>query len=259
MKSINAEPVGRNLTLVAFFDSKPDSLVQLVDMLQTGLRLGLGSAFSAYTVEQVHATIVGLEGWRIGAQVFNANMVQINGKLSTMDLRGLFRYMQEITPFQIRIGGFAAQKTYPFASRGLHPYIRSTAINGSLAVVMGWPVAGEAYPMTLDSLRRECAHYNVLHKYHQKEDDIDNDFFLVLGQVARGSISDDKVEHVQDSLRQHLANAEPLDLVIQPEDLAVVTYTDARLPAAGSVRYSLSDAIDKVEELILLYGEDSTI
>jgi hypothetical protein len=256
---IDAKPESRNLTLVAFYDSKPDALVKLVDMLQTGLRSGLGSAFSAYTVEQVHATIVGLEGWRIGAQVFNANMVQVNGKPSAMDLRGLFRFMQEITPFRIRIGGFAAQKIYPFASRGLHPYIRSIAINGSLAVLMGWPVTREAYPMTLDSLRRECAHYNVLHKYHQKKGDIDNDFFLVLGQVAHGSISDEKAEHVQDALRQHLAKREPLDLVIQPEDLSVVTYTDARLPAAGSVRYSLSDAFDRVEELILLYGEDSTI
>jgi hypothetical protein len=259
MKRIDAEPVGRNLTLVAFYDSKPDTLVQLVDLVQTALRTGLGSAFSAYTVEQVHATIVGLEGWRIGAEAFNANMIQVTGRPSAMDLRGLFRFMQEIPPFHIRIGGFAAQKIYPFASRGLHPYIRSFAINGSLAVLMGWPVAGESYPMTLDNLRRECAHYNVLHKYHQKKDDIDNDFFLVLGQVAHGSISDEKVEYVQDALRQHLAKREPLDLVIQPEDLSVVAYTDARLPAAGSERYSLSDAFDRVKELILLYGEDPTI
>ena len=118
----NAEAVGRNLTLVAFYDSKLDSLVQLVDVLQTSLRSGLGSAFSAYPVEQVHATIVGLEGRRIGEEAFNAKMVQVTGRPSVMDLRGLFRFMQEMTPFHIRIGGFAAQKNYPFSSRGLHPY-----------------------------------------------------------------------------------------------------------------------------------------
>jgi len=251
--------MGTNLTLVAFYDSKPEPLVQLVDALQSALHSGLGSAFSAYTVEQVHATIVGLEGRRLDAEAINANLIQATGKPSVMDLGGLFRFMQQIRPFHVRIGSFAAQKTYPFASRGLHPYNRSFAINGSLAALMGWPVAGESYPLTLDSLRRECTRYNVLHKYHQKEGDIDNDLFLVLGQIERGSISDEDVEHVQDALRQHLAQREPLDLVIRPEDLSVVAYTDARLPSAGSVCYSLPDAFARVEELTLLYSEYLTI
>ena len=121
---------------------------------------------------------------------------------------------------------------------------------------MGWPVADESYPLTLDSLRQECRRYNVLHKYYQNEDDIDNDFFLILGHVALGSVADKIVEQVQDALRQHLASAEPLDLVIKPEELSVVAYTDTQLPAGDSVRYSLADAYDKVQDLTLLYNED---
>jgi signal transduction histidine kinase len=56
-------------------------------------------------------------------------------------------------------------------------------MNGSLAVMMGWLVTCESYPLALDSLHRECRRYNVFHKYHRKAGDIDNVFFMVLGRI----------------------------------------------------------------------------
>lgn len=252
-------PKETNLTLVAFYGSKPDPLVQLVDVLQAVLDYELGPAFSPYAMEQVHATILGLEGWRVGAEAFNAHMVQVTPASAAMDLRGLFRFIMDTHPFQIRIGGFANASRCPFTSRGMHPYIRSFALNGSSAVMIGWPVTGDTYPMTLDSLRRDCRQYNVLHKYYQKEGDVDNDLFLVLGRVARRLVSDEKAEFVQGRLRQLLAGREPLDLPVLANDFSVVAYTDAQLPTASSVRFSLPEALSRMEELMLLYSEYSQI
>jgi hypothetical protein len=244
-----------NLTLVAFYGSKPDPLSHLVDILQSALHSELGPAFSAYAMEQVHATVIGLEGWRVGLETFNANAVQAFDESTAMNLGGLFRSMQELPPFRVRIGGFAADSLYPFTSRGLHPYLRTFTLNGAFAVMMGWPVAGTSYPKTLDSLRRDCRRYNVLHKYHQKEGDVDNDLFLVLGRVNRAILSEEKSETIQDKLRQLLAKQGPLDLIIQPGDLSVVAYTDTQLPIGGSIRYSLADALSSVEQLKLYYRE----
>jgi len=220
----------KELTLVAFYGSKPDPLVQLVDNVQACLRSELGPAFSAYAIEQVHATMIGLEGWRVGDEMPDSNI----------NLVGLLKFIQEMPPFWVRFGGFGATCVYPFTSRGLHPYLRSFTINGSLAVMMGWPVLDNSYPMTLDAMRRECKRYNILYKYHQNESDIDNDFFLVLGRVERETILEEKTEDMQNSLRQLLAERKPLDLLVRPDDLSVVSYTDTQLPTSSSVRYSLS-------------------
>ena len=245
----------KNLTLVAFYRSKPDPLTQVLETLQAALHTELGLAFSAYAIEQVHATIIGLEGWRVGAQVYNSNQTQASGKSGAMHLLGLLQFMQGMPALHIRIGGFAASGRYPFTSRGLHPYLRTFAISGSLAVTMGWPFADGSYPMALDSLRRECTRFNVFHKYHSKDEDVDNDFFLVLGRVERDSLSEEKTEYVQGSLRRHLADLEPLDIMIQTEDLSVVAYSDTQLPIASSVSYSLVEAQARIDELILLYPE----
>jgi hypothetical protein len=245
-----------NLPLVAFFGPKPEPLRRLVEFLQSALYSELGPAFSPYAMEQVHATIIGLEGRRFGAETFNLNTVQALDEAFPMDLPGLFQFMLELPPFRIRIGGFTAgDGTYPFSSRGLHPYIRSFMLKDSLAVMIGWPVAGKSYPMTLDALCRECRRYNVLDKYHQKVDEIDNDFFLVLGRVDRNAVSSGKVEYVQDILRQLLARQAPLDVLVRPVRLSVVSYNDAQLPILSSTRYSLDNAFDHVEELKRLYDE----
>jgi hypothetical protein len=241
-----------DLTLVAFHGPKPDPLSQLVDLLQTSLDSELGSAFSAYALDQVHATMIGLEGWREGAEVFNASAVHASVHSFAMDLRSLFLFLLEMSPLHIRIGGFASASVYPFTSRGLHPYTRSFTLNGLLAVTMGWPVAGESYPLTLDTLRRECMRYHVLHKYHRKADDIDNDFFLVLGRVKPGMVSEEKAGSVQNHLRKLLSEREPLDILVRADDLSVVAYVDTQLPIASSLRYSLPEAPSRVEELKLL-------
>jgi hypothetical protein len=157
------------------------------------------------------------------------------------------------------MGGYAVSGGYPFTSRGQHPYIRSFALNGPLAVMIGWPFADESFPMTLDSLRRVCRRFNVFHKYYRSEDDVDNDFYMVLGQIEREAFPEEKLEFVQGHLRQLLSEQVPVDLVIWPEDLSVVCYVDTQLPIASSSQYSLAEALVRVEELKLCYRESITV
>lgn len=247
-----------NLTLVAYYGTKPDPLKQIIRLLQTALGSGLGPGFFPYAVDQVHATIVGLEGWRDGAEVFNSNTAQAASRHSAMNLHGLFQFMQGMPPLHIQIGGYSPSSNYPFTSRGLHPYLRSFSLNGTLAVMMGWPAADSAYPMTLDALRRRGRQYGILHKYHWNETDVDNDLFLVLGRVERKFVSEEKAETMQGALRQLLADQEPLDLEIRSEDISVVAYMDTQLPTASSVRYSLSEALASVDTLKHLYDQQSS-
>lgn len=246
-----------DLTLVAFYGSKTDSVAQLVETLQTELRSHLGAAFSAYELEQVHGTIVGLEGRRAGTAILNTNLSHKTGEPRAVNLGGLLRFLIDTPhlPLRIRIGGFDHSRAYPFDSRGFHPYFRSFALRGPVAVAIGWPVEGDTYPMALDALRRQCTDYNVLCNYHKEAGDIDNDFFFVLGRVDRESVTKDKAESLQNALRQLLSEREPLDIVVGRDQLSIVAYVDTQLPVASSVRYSLVQALAEVEELKRLYRE----
>jgi hypothetical protein len=246
-----------DLTLVAFYGPKPDPLADLVRTLQAALRSLLGPAFSAYAIEQVHGTVVGLEGWRVGPDVLNAKLSRARGRPCPMDLAGLLRYLGVTPrlPLRIRVGGFQQAKGYPFTSRGLHPWVRSFALRGPVAVAMGWPAKGDWYPMSLDQLRRECTEYGVLHKYHEEPTDIDNDFFFVLGRVERDAIPREKADAAENALREMLSKLGPLDIEMGTRDLSVVAYLDTQLPMASSRRYPLPMALAGVEELTSLYRE----
>jgi hypothetical protein len=248
---------GMDLTLVAFYGPKPESLAELVRTLQTALCSHLGAAFSAYSIEQVHGTVVGLEGRRAGADVLNANLSQARGWPCSMDIAGFIRCLGTTPrlPLRIRVGGFKQTEGYPFTSRGLHPYVRSFALRGPIAVAMGWPIKGDLYPLSLDELRRECTEYGILHKYHEKMTDIDNDFFFVLGRVDRDSVPREKADSAEHALREMLSKHKPLDIGIGIPELSVVAYVDTQLPIASSAKYPIPMALAEVEELKSLYRE----
>ena len=50
---------------------------------------------------------------------------------------------------------------------------------------MGWPNEDGSYPNSLDLLRRTFREYGISHKWHRTDDEIDNDFFFVLGTIDR--------------------------------------------------------------------------
>ena len=246
-----------NLTLVALYGPKPQPLANLVSAIQTELINQLGDAFTPYALDQIHATLVGLEGYRTEAGILNSNLVDTEGLTRPMDLKGLFHFLLNtpILPLNIRIGGFRQTETYPFTSRGQHPYARSFTLSRREAVVIGWPVNEDGYPMSLDRLRRCFTSYNVLHKYHQCAGDIDNDLFLVMGRFRRDSLSADDYAGVEKYIRELLSLYQPLDFAIGVEALSIVAYEDRSLPIHSSNSFPLLGVLDKLEFLATLYEQ----
>ena len=244
-----------NLTLVALYGPKPRPLADLVSAIQTELINQLGDTFAPYALDQIHATLVGLEGYRTKAGILNSNLLDTAGSTSPMDLEGLFHFLLNtpILPLNIRIGGFHRSDAYPFTSRGQHPYTRSFRLHHREAVVIGWPVNNDKYPMSLDRLRRCCIGYHVQHKYHQTAGDTDNDLFLVLGRLRRDCLTLDEYAAVQNNIRELLSLRQPLDFAIGVESLSVVAYEDRTLPTNSSYSYTLTGVLDKVESLIDYY------
>jgi hypothetical protein len=203
----------------------------------------------------VHGTLVGLEGRQTGTGIQNTNLINASGESSAMDLEGIFHFLLNtpLLPLHIRIGGFVHSRVYPFTSRNLHPYARSFYLCDQIAVVIGWPAEAETYPMVLDKLRRLCKNYHVLHRYHEKPGDIDNDFFFVLGHIERNLMTEEQAESVQRCVRELLSSREPLNIEIGQEQLSVVAYSGRQLPTSSSIAYPLTEAQSKLEELKDLY------
>jgi hypothetical protein len=202
----------------------------------------LGPAFVPYRTAQVHATITGLEGARPAGstRAVNANFLALRGEERVMDLPRVCALLatSPLLPLTIQVGGFAADGAYPFTSRGRHPHERSFAVHGTDAVAMGWPVAAGSYPDTLARLRRDLEPAGVLHKYHATPDAADNDFFFVLGRVARAGASEAALRAAELDLRA-LMSCTPVELAVGPAELSVVTYTDPSLPPESSVAQDL--------------------
>jgi hypothetical protein len=120
----------------------------------------------------------------------------------------------------VRIGGFRPGQAVPFTSRGQHLAERTFSVQDRAFVLMGWPaesLAGGA--RQLDKLRREMNAAGVLHRYHARAADVDNDMHLVVGHHA-GAPADALARAVA-AVRDKLA-ADPADLAIGRDDVKIV-------------------------------------
>ena len=222
--------------------------------LQACLGELLQEGFAPYSVEQVHGTIIGLEGIWDAGELVNANFLRLRGERQVMDLRQALGAVAACSfPLRIRIGGFQASEPCPFASRQQHPYDRSASLSGEVATIMGWPECDGSYPPALDELRRSLERANVLHKYHAFESDVDNDFYFVLGRVDRTRATQDAIVEAEMAMREQLANREPVIVDLDTRHLAVVAYDDATLPLESSRAFGLREAEDRLQEIAALY------
>ena len=251
------QPGEMDLTLVAYYGDKPSAIAELVTGAQNELTSNLRDAFEPYPLFQVHGTIIGLEGTRAGDRICNTNYLQRRQQLRPLNLEAVFQILkdQSLLPFFIRIGGYKDGELYPFTSRGLHPFLRSFSIQGDVAVAMGWPCDGERYPLALDRLRRVFNEANVLHKYHVSSNDIDNDFFFVLGRINRSKTSELTIQQTQEQMRTFLAIHDSLTIPLDRQHLAIVAYVDPKLPRETSRVYSLDEAERKIDEIKSLYRD----
>ncbi len=253
-------PGRMQFTLVAFYGPKPQTFSRFLRSCQDKLANLLRSSFHPYDIEQIHATLVGLEGIREGELILNQNFAEHRGQRLNMDFGDILRLLRSspFLPVEIQIGGFKPYEDYAFTSRGQHPHLRTFTIQGQTAVVMGWPVSTRREPAPLDRLRQSFQTVNVLHKFHKCSEDIDNDFFFVIGRVDRSPQENEfDIQEAEYVLRAHLADLHPLSVQMGLAQLLVVGYLDKQLPLATSCWFKVDDLQDDqaLSRIALLYSE----
>jgi len=197
------------LTVVAFYGPKPEPLAAFIDAVQRAFGAVLGDAFRPRPMDDVHATILGLEDAPDRADEVAAFLAA--------ELRA--------APVDLRFGGFTAGDT-SFLSRGRPLHERSVGLDGTRAVVIGWPVERGRPTARLGELRRDCARFGVIHKYHRGTTALDPDAYLVIGAV------DGPRPGAADAVRRAIDR--PTSVRLTAEDVSLVRYVDPALPRASS-------------------------
>lgn len=228
-------------TLVSHYGEKPEDVALYVKRCQDKLKTLLPYVFTPYELAQVHGTIIGLEGCQTNNQIENMNFREYRKEIRLIEPSQLLAFLRSsgIPSFDVQIGGYAETTNYGFHSQGKHPYLRTFSIQGLIAVAMGWPVDGSN---VLDDFRRSFNQFNVLHKWHKNESDIDNDFFLVLGQIDRESVTDARIADVESRMRQYMANTRPVTVTVNQTSLQLICYLDTQLPLNTSRAYAVNDS-----------------
>jgi hypothetical protein len=218
---------GRFISVVSLYGPKTGPVRDFLAGVQALIAAQVGDAFRPYSLDQVHATLIALDGVadpETGAAV-NDYYLEHTGSRRPMDLRQVMDIVAArfADPLRVRIGGFARQQAVAFTSGGRHPFERTCSVQGNAFVLIGWPSAslsglcGAARP--LDDLRRAMNAANVLHKYHSRDTDVDNDLYLVLGHHAGAPAG--ALQRAVAAVRDTLA-AGPIELDIALADVKVV-------------------------------------
>ena len=212
----------RFISAVAFYGPKTGRLHELLTGVQAQIAEHVGRDFRPYTLDQVHATLIALNGVRAGGTIVNEYLLEHAGERREMDLPRVMDILARrfATPLRVRIGGFRPGQPVPFTSRGQHVAERSFSVQGEAFVLMGWPaesLAGAGRP--LDDLRREMNAAGVLHRYHARPGDVDNDLHLVVGHQAGAPAA--ALARATAAVRDKLA-ADPADLAIALSDVTIV-------------------------------------
>ena len=212
----------RFISAVAFYGPKTGRLHELLTGVQAQIAEHVGRDFRPYTLDQVHATLIALNGVRAGGTIVNEYLLEHAGERREMDLPRVMDILARrfATPLRVRIGGFRPGQAVPFTSRGQHVAERSFSVQGEAFVLVGWPadsLTGAGRPV--DELRREMNAAGVLHRYHAKPDDVDNDLYLVVGHQAGAPAA--ALARATAAVRDKLA-ADPADLAIALSDVTIV-------------------------------------
>ena len=248
-------------TLVAFYGPKSPDFVRLIRSCQDELSRLLLSSFHPYDIEQVHGTLIGLEGVYQNGVLLNNNFLKHRSEERFMDLKKIPELLSvaSFLPMKLRIGGFRHYEEQAFTSQGRHPYLRSFSVRKNIAVAMGWPVDScktgpNQFP--LDRFRRSFQEINILHLYHKTGNDKDDDFFFVLGRVDRSDGDELHIQKAEEILRTYMAGIQPFDLPLNLENLFVVGFLDTQLPTATSCWFPIKEVMQPAvqDKIIALYA-----
>ena len=248
----------KKATLISLYGEKRNDFAMLIGRCQEFARTVLDKLFTPYESTQIHGTIFGLER-KLGSSLCNANFAKHRGRDVLMDLDGILNYLRLCghIPLEIQIGGYG-KREYPFTSRNTIPYERSFSIQGDKVVMMGWPLRGNPfqlppttpcgwvqeaslYPRTLDIMRHAAQNFGVLHAYHRRLNDVDNDLFFRIGLVDPKSLTEHMVAVLEGEVRQFLSEQPPLVLEIRLDEIFVAIYEDDTLPWSSTHVWPLTD------------------
>ena len=214
----------RFISAVAFYGPKTGRLRELLTGVQALIAEQVGGDFRPYSLEQVHATLIALDGVRDPetGTVVSEYLLAHAGVRRAMDLPRVMDILARrfATPLPVRIGGFRPDLAIPFTSRGQHLAERTFCVQDKAFVLMGWPAASLAGAgLPLEELRRQMSEANVRHKYHVRATDVDNDLHLVVGHHAGAPPG--VLARATAAVRDKLA-ADPVDLAIGRTDVKIV-------------------------------------
>jgi hypothetical protein len=214
----------RFISAVALYGAKAEVARDLVVGVQETIAGCVGERFRPYSLEQVHATLIALNGVRDPATgaIVNEYFLEHVGVAVEMELSLVMRILAAhfAEPLAVRFGGWGTGEPVPFRSWGEHLYERGFSVQGNAFLLMGWPTAamtGDGRP--LDRLRRDMNAAGVLHKYHRRDADVDDDLYLVVGH--HDGAPADALERAAAAVRERLA-ADPVELSIGLADVSIV-------------------------------------
>ena len=215
----------RFISAVALYGPKTRALRDFLGEVHALITEHVGDDFRPYSLDQIHATLVALNGVpdpETGAIVNEYYLTHVGVGLE-MDLPRVMDTLARhfADPLRVRIGGFLPGQEIPFTSRGQHPFVRAFSVQGNAFVLVGWAaasLAGKGRP--LDELRRYMNAANVLHRYHRHDADVDDDFYLVVGHHHRCAPAA-ALGRAVDAVRDKLAS-DPIDLDIGLADIKIV-------------------------------------
>src|SRR5262249_19233878 len=148
----------RFVSAVAFYGPKAGRLRELLTGVQALIAEHVGGDFRPYTLEQVHATLIALNGVRAGGTIVNEYLLEHAGERREMDLPRVMDILARrfATPLRVRIGGVRPGQPVPLTSRGPHFAEPSVSLPGHAVVLVGWsagrlaerggPTGGRAAP-----------------------------------------------------------------------------------------------------------------
>src|SRR6201996_4319488 len=112
----------RFISAVAFYGPKTGRLRELLTGVQAQIAEHVGNDFRPYTLDQVHATLIALNGVRAGGTIVNEYLLEYAGERREMDLPRVMDILARrfATPLRVRIGGVRAGGPAPPPRPGPH-------------------------------------------------------------------------------------------------------------------------------------------
>jgi hypothetical protein len=244
-----------NVSLVAFYGTKPLAFQLLIESLQKRLSEALKDKFESYPIEQVHSTIIGCEGLKTEKGILSKWFLENRGEERYINLADFLTFVRQgdRLPIPIKIGGYDSEINYNFFSQNKHPFQRSFQFVGNFAVLMGWSCQDRKISFDLDRFRLECQNFNLLHKYHKQIDSVDNDCYMRIG-VLKEKPSEGKVQDIEREIQDILRVISPIYLSLDIDSLSFLGYQDLSVPVITTKIVSLRDANKETIEKLYRSG-----